>query len=128
MDFMFRRSNGHAVPTPVVARPADPAMAYVEDNPAHSRFDLWVGDELVGILGYRGIDDVDGAPADGTAVALMHTVVTEDHGGCGWAAILVREVLEESRVRRWRLHPVCTYVQRYLGAHPEYLVLLDDER
>ena len=36
------------------------------------------------------------------------------------------EVLEECRVRGWRLHPVCTYVRRYLGSHTEYLALLDD--
>ncbi|WP_246098104.1 GNAT family N-acetyltransferase [Rhodococcus spelaei] len=116
-----------------VAEPADPALARVEDNPSHSRFDLWVGDELVGILGYRtASDDLDASPAgdvpggDPQVVALMHTVVKEDFGGRGWAAILVREVLEESRVRGWRLRPVCTYVQRYLGTHTEFLALVDD--
>ncbi|MFE3292069.1 GNAT family N-acetyltransferase [Rhodococcus sp. NPDC059234] len=119
--------------TPVVAT-ANPALARVEDNPSHSRFDLWVGDELVGILGYRSGRDDPGAPlsggpqgADPEVVALMHTVVKEDFGGRGWAAILVREVLEESRVRGWRLRPVCTYVQRYLGTHTEFLGLIDGD-
>lgn len=110
---------------PVVA-PADPARAEVEHNPAHARFDLWVDGDLIGILGYRRLDDLDGAPEDGAAVALMHTVVKEEYGGRGWAAVLVHEVLEEARCRGWRLHPVCTYVQRYLGTHTEYLGLLDD--
>ncbi|GAA4487141.1 hypothetical protein GCM10023094_45050 [Rhodococcus olei] len=124
---MFKR---HIAAVPPVTHPvtalADPDLAQVEDNPAHSRFDLWVDGELVGILGYRRVDDVDGVPGFGAAVALMHTVVTEDHGGRGWAAVLVHEVLEEARVRGWRLHPVCTYVQRYLGVHTEYLPLLDE--
>ncbi|MFF0817360.1 GNAT family N-acetyltransferase [Rhodococcus sp. NPDC003318] len=127
---MFRRHNG-PVRAPVTVRRADPARAQVEDDPAHSRFDLWVDDELVGILGYRclgvgGVGGVDGAPEDGCRVALMHTVIKEEHGGRGWAAVLVHEVLEEARVRRWRVHPVCTYVQRYLGTHTEYLTLVDD--
>lgn len=116
---------------PVVA-PADPALACVEDNPSHSRYDLWVGDELVGILGYRAADGVTELPGgvgglgDGDVIALMHTVVKEDFGARGWAAVLVREVLEESRVRGIRVRPVCTYLRRYLGAHPEYLPLVDD--
>lgn len=116
---------------PVVA-PADPALACVEDNPSHSRYDLWVGDELVGIVGYRAADGVTELPGgvgglgDGDVIALMHTVVKEDFGGRGWAAVLVREVLEESRVRGIRVRPVCTYLRRYLGTHPEYLPLVDD--
>lgn len=123
---MFRRTHDHAAHPATVVAPADPHLAHVEDNPAHARFDLWVGDDLVGILGYRRLDDVDAPPVAGTRVALMHTVVKEDYGGRGWAAVLVHEVLEECRVRGWRLHPVCTYVRRYLGEHPEYLGLLDD--
>ncbi|MFD4292156.1 GNAT family N-acetyltransferase [Rhodococcus sp. NPDC058505] len=123
---MFKRNQHRTAAVTAVAARADAARAQVEDNPAHSRFDLWVDGELVGILGYRRLDGVDCAPADGAAVALMHTVVKEEHGGRGWAAVLVREVLEEARVRGWRVHPVCTYVRRYLGTHTEYLPLLDD--
>lgn len=123
---MFRRHIAAAMPTARSSGTADPNHALVEDNPAHSRFDLWVDGELVGILGYRRIDNGDGAPEFGSVVALLHTVVTEDFGGRGWAAVLVREVLEEARVRGWRLRPVCTYVQRYLGGHTEYLLLLDE--
>ncbi|MGW4480520.1 GNAT family N-acetyltransferase [Rhodococcus triatomae] len=126
MDGMFRRSQEPEAAQVVVAR-ADPMLAQVDDNPAHSRFDLWVGDELVGILGYRRLDGIDAPPAPGTAVALMHTVVKEEYGNRGWASVLVHEVLEECRVRGWRLHPVCTYVQRYLGTHTEYLALIDDQ-
>jgi hypothetical protein len=126
MEGMFKRSRDRESVQEVVVR-ADPRLAQVEDNPAHSRFDLWVGDELVGILGYRRLDGMDGPPTAGTVVALMHTVVKEEYGDRGWAAVLVHEVLEESRVRGWRLHPVCTYVRRYLGSHTEYLALLDDQ-
>ncbi|NLE80365.1 MAG: N-acetyltransferase [Rhodococcus sp.] len=93
---------------------------HVVDNPAHERFDLWLGDEIIGILGYRDEDDIPGFTAKpGEVVAFMHTVVKEEHGGRGMAAILVREGLAAARVRGWRVRPICTYVQRYLAAHPE---------
>ncbi|EKT77239.1 hypothetical protein WSS_A38687 [Rhodococcus opacus M213] len=101
------------------------AEARVLDNPAHERFDLWVGDELVGILGYRDEDDIPGFTAKpGEVVAFMHTVVKEEFGGRGLAAILVGEALSSARRRGWKVRPICTYVQRYLALHPEHLDVL----
>ncbi|WP_065492092.1 GNAT family N-acetyltransferase [Rhodococcus opacus] len=101
------------------------AEARVLDNPAHERFDLWLGDELVGILGYRDEDDIPGFTAKpGEVVAFMHTVVKEEFGGRGLAAILVGEALSSARRRGWKVRPICTYVQRYLALHPEHLDVL----
>ncbi|ELB93003.1 GNAT family N-acetyltransferase [Rhodococcus opacus] len=101
------------------------AEARVLDNPAHERFDLWLGDELVGILGYRDEDDIPGFTAKpGEVVAFMHTVVKEEFGGQGLAAILVGEALSSARRRGWKVRPICTYVQRYLALHPEHLDVL----
>ncbi|MET4612188.1 putative GNAT family acetyltransferase [Rhodococcus sp. PvR044] len=129
MSHIFKRPP---VPAAVVTAPApvlaNPALARVVDNPSHARFDLWVGDELIGILGYRGGgESTEFTGGRGEVVALMHTVVKEEYGGRGWAAVLVGDVLALSRERGWRLQPVCTYVQRYLGAHPEELDLIVDE-
>ena len=97
----------------------------VLDNPAHERFDLWLGDELVGILGYRDEDDIPGFTAEsGEVVAFMHTVVKEEFGGRGLAAVLVSEALGSARRRGWKVRPICTYVQRYLALHPEHLDVL----
>jgi predicted GNAT family acetyltransferase len=90
----------------------------IEDNVTHNRFDLFVGDDLVGILGYR-----DG---ESGAVAFMHTVVKEDYGDRGWAGVLVRGALNTARDRDWRIVPVCTYVRRYLARNPEFLDLVAD--
>ncbi|WP_280779809.1 GNAT family N-acetyltransferase [Rhodococcus opacus] len=101
------------------------ADARVLDNPAHERFDLWLGDELVGILGYRDEDDIPGFTAKpGEVVAFMHTVVKEEFGGRGLAAVLVGEALGSARRRGWKVHPICTYVQRYLALNPEHLDVL----
>lgn len=97
----------------------------VLDNPAHERFDLWLGDELVGILGYRDEDDIPGFTArPGEVVAFMHTVIVEDLGGRGLAAVLVREALGSARRRGWKVRPICTYVRRYVALNPEHLDIL----
>lgn len=92
------------------------AAVRIEDNQAHCRFDLFVGEELVGILGYRD--------AEGDAVAFMHTVVKEEFGDRGWAAVLVRASLNTARDRSWRIVPICTYVRGYLAKNPEFLDLV----
>ncbi|RZL74406.1 MAG: N-acetyltransferase [Rhodococcus sp. (in: high G+C Gram-positive bacteria)] len=113
-------SNGSESPGSVTA-----ADARVLDNPAHERFDLWLGDELVGILGYRDEDDIPGFTAGpGEVVAFMHTVVKEDFGGRGLAAILVREALGSARRRGWKVRPICTYVQRHVASNPAHLDIL----
>lgn len=101
-----------------LASPSAVASAVrIEDNVTHARFDLFVADDLVGILGYR--DAGDGA------VAFMHTVVKEEFGDRGWAAVLVRGALNTARDRGWRIVPICTYVRRYLARNPEFLDLIE---
>lgn len=96
--------------------PAVASSVRIEDNAVHSRFDLFVGDDLIGILGYRD--------ADGDSVAFMHTVVKEEFGDRGWAGVLVRGALNTARDRGWRIVPICTYVRRYLARNPEFLDLV----
>ncbi|WP_371851292.1 GNAT family N-acetyltransferase [Rhodococcus globerulus] len=98
------------------------------DNPSHERFELLAGDELVGILGYRDEDEILGCGDEaGDVVAYMHTVVKEEYGGQGMAAVLVQFSMDCAREREWSVRPVCSYVQRYLGEHPEYLDLLVED-
>jgi GNAT superfamily N-acetyltransferase len=104
------------------APPIDRPVVRIEDDVDHHRFDLFVDDELVGILGYRfgeGVDD-----GGGPVVALMHTVVKEEYGDRGWAGVLVRASLNTARDRQWRIVPICTYVRRYLAQHHEFLDLI----
>ncbi|WP_305092603.1 GNAT family N-acetyltransferase [Prescottella sp. R16] len=94
------------------AHPVTDDAVRVVDNPDHERYELWVGDDLVGLLGYR-------RDTAGGVLTLLHTVIDEDRGGCGWAAVLVGAVLDRARGEGVRIRPVCTYVVRYLGLHPE---------
>ncbi|GAA4664306.1 GNAT family N-acetyltransferase [Gordonia humi] len=57
---------------------------------------------------------------DGDNLALTHTVVFDRWGGRGFAAELVRQVLDDVRANDRRVVPVCSYVVSYLDKHPEY--------
>jgi hypothetical protein len=118
MSHIIHRRSDAAIP---VERPS----VRIEDNADHNRFDLFVDDDLVGILGYR-FGDGDDAAGDESVVALMHTVVKEEYGDRGWAGVLVRASLNTARDRDWRIVPICTYVRRYLAQHPEFLDLVVD--
>ncbi|WP_024795828.1 GNAT family N-acetyltransferase [Tomitella biformata] len=102
-----------------------PSLQIIE-NTAQDRFELWVEGDLVGIIGYsvEGDDCTPGRAGAGCVVALMHTVVMEDYWHRGLAAVLVRHTLDTAVERGWRIQPVCTYVQAFVGKNPDYASLL----
>ncbi|WP_241387622.1 GNAT family N-acetyltransferase [Rhodococcus sp. CH91] len=90
----------------------------VSDNSDQNRFELRLNGDLVGILGYY---DFERAVAPNRPVVdFMHTVIVEDFGHRGLAAVLVGGSLDLARKRGWQVRPVCTYVQRFLAAHENY--------
>lgn len=105
---------------------ADTPRAEVTDNADQNRFELRLNGDLVGIVGYYEMSSVPRRTArTGTpVVSFMHTVVVEDFGHRGLAALLVRLSLEQAREYGWKIRPVCTYVQRFVDAHPEYRDLM----
>jgi predicted GNAT family acetyltransferase len=92
----------------------------VSDDPSNSRFVLTVGDALVGILAYEVAPDSD-------TVVLQHTVVKEEFGDHGWAAVLVRGALDILRIGDLSIWPRCSYVRRFIGANIEYLDMVADQ-
>lgn len=82
------------------------------DNPVRDRFELWSGDELIGVEGYEITDHGD--------VILLHTVVMEKFGKQGFARQLVSGVLEDARTRGRHVIPVCTYVRSFISRFPQY--------
>ncbi|WP_210651041.1 GNAT family N-acetyltransferase [Nocardioides sp. SYSU D00065] len=87
----------------------------LKDAADQHRFELWSGDELIGVLAYR---------LDGDALELVHTEVAPEHGGRGHAATLVRGALDEARARGLAVVPSCSYVASYVEEHPEYADLV----
>ena len=98
--------------------------AAVLDNPARDRFDLWVGDELVGVLGYLNEHDITAQePSDRRGVAFMHTIIAEDWARQGLAAFLVREAYDHARTRNWTVRLVCSYAQSLTLDHQAHEVV-----
>jgi hypothetical protein len=112
----------------------DSQVVDVIDNADQNRFELRLSGDLVGILGYY---DLSGPPTGAGAgvgvtagrrppsvpapiVSFMHTVIVEDFGHRGLASMMVGRSLDLAREYGWKVRPVCTYVQRFLSAHPEY--------
>ncbi|MFC9555945.1 GNAT family N-acetyltransferase [Rhodococcus sp. NPDC056960] len=97
--------------------------AAVLDNPARDRFDLWVGDELVGVLGYLNEHDIAARePSDRRGVAFMHTIIAEDWARQGLAAFLVREAYGHARKRNWTVRLVCSYARSLALDHQAHEV------
>lgn len=82
------------------------------DNPVRDRFELWSGDELIGVEGYEVTDHGD--------VILLHTVVMEKFGKQGFGRALVSGVLDDARSRSRQVIPVCTYVRGFISRFPQY--------
>lgn len=92
----------------------------VRDNPAVQRFEVWVGDERVGLSWYE--------PRGGDVYAFVHTEVEPRFEGRGLAARLVGEALTTAAERGWSVLPHCPYVRRYVGTHREHAALVPPDR
>jgi uncharacterized protein len=89
--------------------------ARLEDNTSRRRYELWLGDTLVGSLVYRSRPN---------AVALVHTQVEPAFEGQGIGGRLVAAVLDDVRSRGLKIVPICRFVQSYLERHPEHQDLI----
>jgi predicted GNAT family acetyltransferase len=87
----------------------------VRDNPARSRYELYVDDELAGIADYR---------VQGEVVVIPHTQIDRDRRGKGLGAELVKGALDDIRASGRMVVPQCWYVAEFIEEHPEYQALL----
>jgi len=93
----------------------------VVDVPDRGRFEVRLGDRVVGLASYH--------VEDGT-MALPHTEVDPSVGGRGIGSTLVAGVLvAAARERGLTVLPYCSFVRHYIEQHPEYLDLVaEDDR
>ncbi len=83
----------------------------VTNNAAESRYEIHVDGVLAGFSEY----------ADAGGVLVMpHTVVFDEFGGQGLAAILVTGALDDVRSNNQQIRPDCEYIQGFLEKHPDY--------
>lgn len=95
---------------------AETAELSVRDNPAKRRYELRLGDTIVGEIRYR--------MKPGVAM-LLHTEVAPSSGGQGHGSRLVAGALDDIRARGLRVVPFCPFVSAYIRRHPEYAELVD---
>lgn len=92
-------------------------MTEVRDDPARSRYELRVDDE-VAIAAYR---------RDGDTMVFTHTEVPSLLEGRGIGSALVKGALADVRSRHLKVQPDCPFVAAYIDRHPSERGLLADE-
>ena len=85
-------------------------------NRAASRFEVAIDGRFAGEAAYR---------VSGGVAVFDHTSVLPEFGGHGVAGRLVQYAMDEVRAAgEWHVRPVCPFVVRWFGLHPEYSDLL----
>lgn len=87
----------------------------VVDVPDRGRFEIRLGDRVVGLASYH--------VEDGT-MALPHTEIDPTVGGRGLGSALVAGVLTAARERGLTVLPYCSFVRHYIQQHPETIDLV----
>ena len=87
----------------------------VVDVPERGRFEIRDAERVLGFATYHVADEL---------MALPHTEVDPSLGGRGLGTVLVREVLAAARERSLHVLPYCSFIRRYLLAHPGDLDLV----
>ncbi len=87
----------------------------VVDVPERGRFEVRVGERVVGLASYH---------VENGTMALPHTEVDPSMGGRGIGSALVAGVLDAARERGVTVLPYCSFVRHYIQQHPEYMDLV----
>lgn len=87
----------------------------VEDRPEHHRYEMYVGDELAGVVEYQD------APGRRT---MVHTRIEPAFEGRGLGGTLAAAALDDARARGLGVVPTCPFIRSYIERHPEYADLV----
>jgi uncharacterized protein len=87
----------------------------VVDVPERGRFEIRMGDRVVGLASYH---------IDNGTMTLPHTEVDPSLGGRGLGTTLVGAVLDAARDRGLHVLPYCSFVRRYIQQHPDTIELV----
>lgn len=91
------------------ADPFDPSVRMTRNDARH-RYELYAGDELAVIITFKELPG---------HIDLIHTVGQPGFEGRGLAKILARYALDDVVASGKRIIPHCSFVQRFLGQHPQ---------
>ena len=84
-----------------------------------SRFDIHVDGELAGFADYTLKDGV---------IVFPHTEIDPKFGGKGLGTTLIEFALNEIAQENLSVEPLCPFVSKYIGKHPELLYLVAEEK
>jgi uncharacterized protein len=87
----------------------------VVDNPAKSRFEVYLDDALAGFAAYERRDD---------DIVFTHTEVDPAFEGKGLGSRLAAGALSASRDRHLTVVARCPFIASYIARHQEYADLL----
>ena len=87
----------------------------VVDVPDRGRFEVRLGDRVVGLASYH---------VENGTMTLPHTEVDPRVGGRGIGSALVAGVLAAARQRGLHVLPYCSFVRHYISQHPEEIDLV----
>jgi predicted GNAT family acetyltransferase len=87
----------------------------IRHNPERQRFEVLTGGNVIGKAAYKEFD----AGASPQRI-FYHTVINEEYGGQGLAGQLAKVALTETVDAGRAIVPVCPFIKKYLGKHPEY--------
>ena len=90
---------------------ASPEDAVVVDAPETSRYELRLGDRVIGFAQYRLRDG---------RIVFMHTEIDEECEGRGYGSRLAAGALEDVRRKGLEVAPLCPFIARYIELHPEF--------
>jgi len=83
----------------------------VTDVPDRERFEALDGDNLAGFVTYQ---------LTGNIIAYTHTEVDPAYEGKGIGSTLARAVMDDARDKGRTVVPICPFLNKWLGKHPEY--------
>ena len=86
------------------------SRATVIDNPTDHQYELWIGDERVGLAAYA---------QSGNVVTIPHVETDPAHQGNGYAALLMDGVVDDLRARSLTIRPLCPYAAGYMRERPD---------
>ncbi|MBD0328684.1 MAG: N-acetyltransferase [Thermoleophilia bacterium] len=87
----------------------------VGDNPARERYELRLGERVVGSLDYR---------TEPGALLLVHAEIEPASRGHGLGSRLVAGALDDVRARGLTVVPRCSFVASFVARNPEYADLV----
>lgn len=87
----------------------------VADAPDRKRYEATVDGRVAGYAEYL---------ATGALTVFTHTEVEPAYEGRGVGGALARFALDDMRARGRQVLPVCPFINRWIGRHPEYADLI----